>query len=96
MSELDRRIEAMYQRDVRGAWLLIVLLWATILFVLILTWPLIPVFGLRVGVLIAAAIVLVFNTAAIRNMVKHYKEDKKFIYGLDIQHLDAARRANRM
>jgi len=96
MSDLNRRIEAMYNRDVRGAWLLIVLLWATILFVLVMTWPLIPIAGLRIGIVIAAAIVLVFNTAAIRNMVRHYKEDKDFIYGLDIQHLDAARKANRM
>lgn len=26
-------------------------------------------------------------------MIRHYKEDKDFIYGLDIKHLDAAREA---
>lgn len=92
MSDLDQRIEAMHRQDVRGAWLLIVCLWVTILFVLIMTWPFIPLGGIRVAVVVAAAVVLVFNTAAIRAMVAHYAEDKHFIYGLDIQHLDAAKR----
>ena len=41
--------------------------------------------------LIAAAAVLIFNTASIGAMVKHYEDDKEFIYGLDIKHLDAAK-----
>jgi hypothetical protein len=92
MSDLNQRIEAMYRSDVRGAWLLVILLWITLLFVLFMTWPYIPNSGIRVAVAIAAAAVLIFNTAAIRAMVKHYAEDKHFIYGLDIQHLDAAKR----
>ncbi len=38
--------------------------------------------------------VLIFNTAAILAMVKHYKEDKDFIYGLDIKNADAFRTAS--
>ncbi|MCB1380073.1 MAG: hypothetical protein KDK89_17145 [Alphaproteobacteria bacterium] len=89
MSDLNQRIEAMYRSDVRGAWLLVVLLWIVILFVLIMSWPYIPDAGVRTVVLIAAAAVLIFNTASIAAMVKHYAEDKEFIYGLDIKHLDA-------
>ncbi|MGT2466842.1 hypothetical protein ACVOMV_20465 [Mesorhizobium atlanticum] len=33
---------------------------------------------------------LIFNTAAILAMLNHYKEDKDFIYGLDIKNADAA------
>ena len=38
MSDLQQRIEALYRSDVRGSVLLIVCLWATILFVLLMTW----------------------------------------------------------
>ena len=89
MSDLNQRIEAMYRSDVRGAWLLIALLWIVILFVLLMSWPYIPDGGVRLVVAVAAAAVLIFNTAAIFAMVKHYAEDKEFIYGLDIKHLDA-------
>ena len=92
MTDLDRRIEVMYRSDVRGAWLLVVLLWVTILFVLIMSWPYIPNATVRYVVAAAAAAVLIFNTAAISAMVRNYADDKHFIYGLDIQNLDAARR----
>jgi hypothetical protein len=92
MSDLNQRIEAMYQGDKRGAWLLVALLWIAILFVLFMTWPYIPDTGIKAVVVVAAAAVLIFNTASIAAMVKHYEEDKHFIYGLDIKHLDAARK----
>ena len=91
MSDLNQRIEAMYQSDKRGAWLLVALLWIAILFVLFMSWPYIPNAGVKIVSLLAAAAVLVFNTASIGAMVKHYEEDKEFIYGLDIKHLDAAK-----
>ena len=50
MSDLNQRIEAMYQSDKRGAWLLVALLWITILFVLFMSWPYIPDAGVRVVV----------------------------------------------
>ena len=91
MSDLNQRIEAMYRGDVRGAWLLVALLWIVILFVLFMSWPHIPDSGVRLVVLVAAAAVLIFNTAAIWAMIRHYGEDKQFIYGLDIKHLDHMR-----
>ena len=45
----------------------------------------------RTILMIGGAAVLVFNTASMGAMVKHYKEDKDFIYGLDIKHLDEMR-----
>jgi len=91
MSDLNQRIEAMYRGDVRGAWLLVALLWIAILFVLFMSWPYIPDGGVRLIVAVAAAAVLIFNTASIYAMVTHYAEDKDFIYGLDIKNLDAMR-----
>ena len=91
MSDLNQRIEAMYQGDKRGALLLVALLWIAILFVLFMSWPYIPDAGIKTVVVLAAAAVLIFNTASIAAMVKHYEEDKEFIYGLDIKHLDESR-----
>lgn len=88
MSDLSQRIEATYRSDKRGAWLFVAALWVTVLFVLFMSWPHIPDTGVKVVALIAAAAVLIFNTASIGAMVKHYEKDKEFIYGLDLKHLD--------
>lgn len=89
---LEQRIEKMYRRDCRGAWSLIILLWITVLFILFMTWSYMPNGVVRIVALIGAAAVLLFNTSSIYAMVRHYAEDKEFIYGLDIKHLDAVRR----
>jgi hypothetical protein len=88
MSDLNQRIEAMYGRDRLGAWLLVMLLWVTLLGVLALSWPHIPDRNVRIIVSIGAAAVLIFNTASIAAMLRHYAKDKAFIYGLDIKALD--------
>ena len=92
MSDLNQRIEAMYRGDVRGAWAFVAVLWIVVLFVLFMSWPHIPDAGVRIVVLVAAAAVLIFNTASIAAMVKNYAADKEFIYGLDIKTLDESRR----
>lgn len=91
MPDMTQRIEAMHGRDVKVAWAFIIGLWFSIIFVAIATWNLAPTGGARVLLLIAGATVLVFNTAAIMAMLRHYREDRDFIYGLDIRFLDEAR-----
>ncbi len=91
MADLNQRKESLYRSDVRGAIAMVVALWITILFVLFQTWPFVPNGGIKVVLVIAAAAVLIFNTAAIVAMLKNYKLDKDFIYGLDIKHYDASR-----
>ena len=91
MSDLKQRIEAMYRRDVMVAWAFVIGLWFSLFFVMIATWNVAPEGPWRTVLMIGGAAVLVFNTAAIGAMVKHYKEDKDFIYGLDIKHLDEMR-----
>ena len=90
MADLNQRIEALYQSDKRNAYILIALLWIVVLFVVIMSWPYIPDSGVRIVSLIGAAAVLIFNSAAVMAMLKHYDEDKHFIYGMDIKMLDAA------
>lgn len=89
MADLGQRIEAMYQRDKLWAWTLVLVLWITVLTVLLLSWPHVPDRGVRLALVIGAAAVLILNTASIAAMVRHYAEDKDFIYGLDIKGLDA-------
>jgi hypothetical protein len=91
MSDLDHRIGAMHRRDVRVAWAFVLGLWFAIIFVALATWDLAPAGAARTLLLVAGAVILVFNTAAIMAMLRHYREDRDFMYGLDIQFLDQAR-----
>ncbi len=95
MSDLTKRIETMHRRDVAVAWAFVLGLWFAIIFVAIGTWSLAPSGATRAVLLIGGAIVLLFNTAAILAMLRHYREDRDFMYGLDIQFLDEAREAKR-
>ena len=92
MSDLNQRIEALYRSDVRGAWAFVAALWVVVLFVLFMSWPHIPDGGVRIVSLLAAAALLIFNTASIAAMVKNYAADKDFIYGLDIKMQDEAKK----
>ena len=89
MTELERRIEIMYRRDRLWAWVLVLVLWLTFIAVLVFSWPYIPDGYVRLAVLAGAGAVLVLNTASITAMLRHYAEDKEFIYGLDLKALDA-------
>lgn len=91
MSDISTRIEAMHRRDVQVAWAFVVGLWISIIFVAVATWDLAPSGTARVVLLIGGAAILILNTAAIMAMLKHYREDRDFMYGLDIKFLDAAR-----
>lgn len=95
LSDLSERIAAMHRRDIMIAWAFVVGLWFAIIFVAIEVWPLAPNPMARNLLLIGGAAVLIFNTAAIMAMLRHYREDRDFMYGLDIKFLDAARQARR-
>ena len=95
MSDLGRRIAAMHRRDVLVAWAFVIGLWLAIVFVAIATWSLAPSGSARTLLLIGGATLLVFNTAAILAMLRHYRQDRDFMYGLDIKFLDAARALRR-
>jgi hypothetical protein len=81
----------MHKRDVLVAWAFVIGLWFAMIFVAFATWSLAPSSGARTLLLIGGAVVLLFNTAAILAMLRHYREDRDFMYGLDIKFLDEAR-----
>jgi hypothetical protein len=78
----------MHRRDVGVAWAFVAGIWCAIIFVAWATWDLAPNPGARTLLLIGGAVVLVLNTAA---MLRHYREDRDFMYGMDIRFLDEAR-----
>ena len=69
-----------------------VLLWVTTGFVYFATDQFIIDNTLRVVLIIGALLILIFNTASMLAMIKHYQADRDHIYGLDIKHLDENRR----
>ncbi|MES2542251.1 MAG: hypothetical protein V4583_16960 [Pseudomonadota bacterium] len=81
----------MHRRDVLVAWAFVIGLWCAVIFVALATWDLAPNSTARTLLLIGGAIILIFNTAAILAMLKHYREDRDFMYGLDIKFLDEAK-----
>lgn len=89
---LAARIDQMHSRDRAGLVIFVIVLWCTMLFALFSIWPFIAMPAIRIILTVAGALVLLFNTAAIVAMLRHYHEDKHFIYGLDLKHLDEMRR----
>lgn len=81
----------MHKRDVLVAWAFVIGLWFAVIFVAIATWNLAPNSGARAMLLFGGATVLLFNTAAILAMLRHYREDRDFMYGIDIKFLDESR-----
>lgn len=93
--EMQARITKMFQGDKAFAFGFVVVLWCVVLFVF---WRVLGTIGsgtIANVLLVAGALVLVFNTAAILAMVKQYSNERDFIYGLDIRHLDEMKRSKR-
>ena len=86
----------MHGRDRIGALAFVVVLWVVVLFTLISIWSNVTNGGIRTILVVAGGLVLLFNTASIVAMLRHYANDKHFIYGLDLKHLDEMRRQHRI
>lgn len=91
-SDLSARIDKMFRLDRLWAWAFVVVLWCVVGFVLFMIYPLAGNGGVGTVLIVAALVLVVFNTASMGAMVQHYAHDKEFIYSLDIRHLDESRR----
>ena|SRR5690349_9384597 len=89
--DIKSRIQRMFMQDCCMAYVDVILLWAAILFVLVSILQIVQDSNIRLAMYIASAMLLLFNTASVMAMTRHFAEDKQFIYGLDIKHLDANR-----
>jgi hypothetical protein len=88
--DMQARIQAMFARDRLWATGFVIALWITIIFVMLAVRAYLSS-GVEIVCWIAAALLLLFNTASITAMIRHYGDDKEHIYGVDIRHLDAGR-----
>ena len=95
IEDLDARVDRMHKRDRVGALAFVAALWVTVLFVLGSVWSLVTVPELRIILVISGGLVLIFNTASILAMLRHYADDRDFIYGLDLKGLDAMKAARK-
>lgn len=91
-SDLEARIARMHSRDRTGLVIFVLALWCALLFTLFSIWSFISVPAIQIILVVAGGFVLLLNTAAIVAMLRHYDEDRHFIYGLDLKHLDEMRR----
>jgi hypothetical protein len=87
---LRGRVDKMFRGDSRAAITLTTVLWLTIFFVILAVRSYMPP-GVEIVCWIAAAILLLYNTASIVAMLRHYADDEAHIYPIDIHHLDARR-----
>lgn len=94
-NKIKKRIQNMYLRDCIMAWADVLLIWLAVGFVLISILSILEDPVIRWVMIISSALLVLFNTASVGAMTKHYAEDKDYIYGLDIKHLDENRAAKR-
>lgn len=81
----------MFARDRLWASGFVFVLWLVVLFVMLAVRPYIAGKGIEALCWVAACVLVLFNTASIVAMIRHYAEDKDHIYSVDIRHLDAGR-----
>ncbi len=90
--EMRHRIERMFGRDRIWALGFVVFLWLVYAFVFFAITAVNDDPNVTTVMIIAGALVVVYNTASIAAMIRHYKEDMDGIYSIDIRHLDEMRR----
>jgi hypothetical protein len=87
--DMEARIDKMFAGDKLAAGVLVAGLWVTVFFVMLAVRAFMPSGEVELLCWVGAAMLLLFNTASIVAMLKHYGQDKAHIYAVDIRHLDA-------
>lgn len=90
-ADMQARIQKMFEMDRIWAYGFVVVLWAVVLFVMLTVRPYIHSASIEIVCWISAFVLVLFNTASITAMIRHYSDDKEHIYSVDIRHLDAGR-----
>jgi drug/metabolite transporter (DMT)-like permease len=89
----DGRIARVFARDRRAMWVLLAVLWLCLAGVWWVARQHVADSTVGVVLAIAALVLGALNTASAVAMVRHYRDDRDHIYGLDLHHLDARRAA---
>jgi hypothetical protein len=91
----DPRIQSMFSQDRLWALGLLIVLWLLYAFVFYEVWPNTGNDNVSLALAISGGLVLLFNSASIIAMIKHYADDKQRIYGLDLHYQDIMNKAKR-
>jgi hypothetical protein len=91
----DPRIASMFRKDCLWASGLLFVLWLLYAFVFYEVWPNTGNDNVALALAISGGCVLLFNTASIVAMIRHYADDKEHIYGLDLHYLDIMQKSKR-
>jgi hypothetical protein len=96
-AEVQRQMESMLSRDRIMAYGFVVAMLVVLPFILIAVWDNVPTTGIKVVLVAACAVVLLYNVASMVALVRNYRRDRDFIYRRDVAHLRerAALRAGR-
>ncbi len=89
----ESRMQTMFKRDVLVATVLAALMWATLAFVFFAAFSVIENAMVKTMLAIACVILGVFNSLGLLSMARRYKVEREHVYGEDIHHLDANRKA---
>lgn len=89
--DMQHRIQRMFLQDCAMAWFDVLLLWLAVAFVLVSVLAVVDDPAIQIALAVGSGLLVLFNTASVAAMTNHYAEDKAFIYGLDLKHLDANR-----
>jgi hypothetical protein len=81
-----RQMNAMYTRDRAMAWAFIVALSVVMVFMFLALWSAMPSGAVRVVLLGAGAVLLVYNVAAMLRMIRNFTDDRDFVYRRDVAH----------
>lgn len=85
---MQQRIDKMYAGDRLVAILFIIGLWLAVGLVYFSVRHLVDDPGITIALMIAAILIVGYNTASLIAMITHYGHDKEWIYSIDIRHLD--------
>lgn len=93
--DLTKRINAMYLNDAIWGFGFLLALWMAYLYVFFAIGMVNEDSSITLVLIIGGVMVLVYNTASMISMVRHYGEDKEYIYSIDIRHLDEMKERKR-
>jgi hypothetical protein len=91
--ELDSRISSMFRQDVLVAVALAAAMWATLIFTFYTTASVVDDAMVTLALAVSFIFLGAFNTMGLLSMRRRYKIEREHVYGEDIHHLDANRKA---
>lgn len=83
----------MLKRDILVGIIFVTLMWVTLIFTLYAALSVIDDATVKIVLVVACAVLGVFNTLGLLSMIRRYTIEREHVYGEDIHHLDANRKA---